>query len=93
MITPPGRMNEWFMRSPVTASKMSRISSRSRNPYSIKDTAPSSIPPVATHTRCEAIRFSSQSRTRRTCARGGASIPRSRSTDRQYASSLKNGER
>ena len=32
MITPPGRMYEWFIRRPVTASKMSRITSRSRNP-------------------------------------------------------------
>ncbi len=93
MITPPGRMYAWFIRRPVTASKMSRISSRSRNPYSITETAPSSMPPVATQTRCEAIRFSSQRSTRRTWARGGASIPSSRSTDRQYASSLKNGER
>ena len=39
------------------------------------------------------MRFSSQSSTRMTCARGGASIPSSRSTARQYASSLKNGDR
>ena len=56
-------------------------------------TAPSSSPPVASHTRCDEIRFSSQKRTRITCARGGASIPSSRSTARQYPSSLKNGER
>ena len=42
-------------------------------------------PVVASQTRCEAIRFISQNRTRRTCARGGASIPSSFSTARQYA--------
>ena len=56
-------------------------------------TAPSSSPPVASHTRCDEIRFSSLNITRSTCARGGASIPSSRSTARQYPSSLKNGDR
>ena len=83
MITPPIRMYAWFIRRPVAASKMSRIVSRSRKPYSITDTAPSSRPLVASHTRCEAIRFISQNSTRRTCARGGASIPRSFSAARQ----------
>jgi hypothetical protein len=30
--TPAGRTQAWFMRSPVTSSRMSRISSRSRKP-------------------------------------------------------------
>jgi hypothetical protein len=55
--------------------------------------APSSSPVVASHTRWEAMRFSSHTSTRMAWARGGASIPISRSTDRQYASSLKNGDR
>ena len=39
------------------------------------------------------MRFSSFISTRITWARGGASTPSSRSTARQYPSSLKNGER
>ena len=62
--TPPIRMYAWFIRSPVIASKMSRIISRSRRPYSITETAPISSPPVASHTRCEEMRFSSQTSTR-----------------------------
>ena len=57
------------------------------------DTAPSSRPVVASHTRCEEILFSSHTRTRMAWARGGASIPSKRSVARQYASSLKNGLR
>ena len=56
-------------------------------------TAPSSRLPVASQTRCELIRFISLQSTRITCARGGASMPSSRSTARQYPSSLKNGAR
>ena len=93
MITPPMRMYAWFMRRPVVASKMSIRTSRSRKPYSITETAPSSSPLVASHTRCDEMRFSSQNKTRRTWARGGASTPRSRSTPKQYPSSLKNGDR
>ncbi len=39
------------------------------------------------------MRFISQNSTRNTWARGGASIPSSFSTARQYPTSLKNGER
>jgi hypothetical protein len=63
--------------------------SRSRNPYSIIEMAPSSMPVVASPTRWEDTRFSSLSRTRIVVARGGASMPSRRSTARQYASSLK----
>ena len=59
------------MRRPVTISKMSRTSSRSRKPNSIAVSAPSSIPPVARATRWEEIRFSSIIITRMTLARSG----------------------
>ena len=57
--------------------------------------APSSMPPVAMHTRCEESRLSSISSTRMTVARSGiwSSMPSSFSTARQYAVSLKNGVR
>ena len=57
--------------------------------------APSSMPPVAMATRCEESRFSSMSMTRMIVARSGiwSSMPRSFSTPRQYAASLKNGVR
>ena len=57
--------------------------------------APSSMPPVAMHTRCEESRFSSIRSTRMIVARSGiwSSMPRSFSTARQYAVSLKNGVR
>ena len=45
--TPPGRMNAWFMRSPVISSNMSSTSSRSRKPIVITVSAPISMPPVA----------------------------------------------
>ncbi len=83
MITPPMRMYAWFMRRPVTSSKMSISTSRSRKPKSITLTAPSSMPLVASHTRCELIRLSSFIRTRITWARAGASMPSRRSTARQ----------
>ena len=83
MTSPPTRTYAWFIRSPVISSKIRRISSRSRNPYSIMEIAPSSRPVVANHTRWLAIRFSSITMTRMTCARGGASIPNNRSTARQ----------
>ena len=55
------------------------------------ETAPISRPVVASPTRCDVIRFSSHTRTRINRARSGTSTPSSRSTPRQYASSLKNG--
>ena len=72
------------MRSPVTISKMSRISSRSRNPKVIAVSAPSSMPPVAMATRWEEMRLSSIIITLMTLARGGisSSMPSSRSTPR-----------
>ena len=91
--TPPMRMYAWFIRRPVIISNTSRISSRSRNPYSIIEMAPSSSPVVASHTRWLAIRFSSVTMMRIVCARGGASMPIRRSAARQYESSLKNGAR
>ena len=50
---------------------------------------------VPRHTRCDAMRLSSMSRTRITLARSGTSsvMPRSFSTARQYAVSWKNGAR
>ncbi len=69
--------------------------SRSRNPKIIAVSAPSSMPPVASATRCEDIRLSSIISTRMTVARSGISsvMPSSFSTPRQYAVSLKNGDR
>ena len=57
--------------------------------------APSSIPPVASATRWLEIRLSSISITRMTVARCGIAsvMSNSFSTPRQYAVSLKNGER
>jgi len=60
-----------FIRSPLASSKMSRMYSRSRNPYNIMLMAPSSMPVVANHTRCDAIRFSSIISTRMVVARSG----------------------
>ena len=73
------------MRSPVTASKMRRMRSRSRKPTVITVVAPSSMPPVPRHTRCELMRVSSIISTRMMLARSGiwSSMPRSRSTERQ----------
>ncbi len=57
--------------------------------------APSSIPPVPIATRCDEIRFNSISRTLMTVARGGTSsaTSSSRSTARQYTTSLNTGIR
>ena len=73
------------MRSPVTASKNRRMRSRSRKPNSITVVAPSSMPPVPVHTRCEPIRLSSIISTRMTLARSGtwSVMPRSFSIARQ----------
>ena len=59
------------------------------------DIAPSSIPPVASATKCDEIRLSSIIITRMTLARSGMSsvTPSNFSTPRQYAVSLKNGDR
>ena len=91
--TPPGRTYAWFIRSPVIASRMSRIISRSRKPLVIAVNAPSSMPPVASATRWLLIRLSSMTSTRITFARSGTSMPSSFSTARQYAVSLKIGDR
>ncbi len=82
--TPPGRMNAWFIRSPVISSKRSSTSSRSRNPMVITVSAPISMPPVAMQTRWEEMRLSSIRRTRMTWAFSGmsSSMPSSRSTPR-----------
>ena len=84
-----------FIRSPVTISKISRMYSRSRKPYSIIEIAPSSRPVVPSHTRCDAIRFSSIMSTRIVVARSVMSsvMPSSFSTARLYAVSLKIGAR
>ncbi len=88
--TPPGRMNAWFMRSPVISSKRSSTSSRSRKPIVITVRAPISMPPVAMATRWEEIRLSSISRTRMTWAFSGiwSSTSSSRSTPKAYVASL-----
>ena len=62
-------MNAMFIRSPVRNSIRCSASSRSRKPAVIAVSAPSSMPPVASATRCEEIRVSSISSTRMTCAR------------------------
>ena len=49
------------MRTPPTISARSRIVSRSRKQYQNIEIAPSSSAAVASHTRCDWIRFSSQS--------------------------------
>ena len=74
-----------FIRRPEVSSKMSRMYSRSRKPYSIIEIAPSSIPVVASHTRCEAIRWSSMNMTRMVFARSviWSVMPSSFSTARQ----------
>src|SRR6266566_3994977 len=50
------------MRTPVTISKRSRMRSRSRKQYQNIEIAPSSSAAVASQTRCEWTRFSSQRR-------------------------------
>ena len=74
-----------FIRRPVTISKISRMYSRSRNPYSIIEIAPSSRPVVPSQTRCEEIRLSSIISTRITVARSviWSVMPSSFSTARQ----------
>ena len=79
------------MRVPQTASKKSRIISRSRKPMVIIVSAPISMPPVPTATRWLAIRLSSMKSTRSTSARSGTFMSSSFSTARQYATSLKIG--
>ena len=76
-------MYAWFIRSPVISSKTSRQRSRARKPLVIAVSAPSSMPPVASHTQCEESRLISIISTRISCARGGASTPSSLSTPRQ----------
>ncbi len=86
-------MYAWFIRRPVTISKIRRISSRAVNPMVMIVVAPSSLPPVARHTRCEEIRLSSIMSTRISLARSGTSsvMPSSFSTARQYAASWNSG--
>ena len=83
--TPPGRMYALFMRRPVISSKTRSTCSRALNPTIMIVVAPSSLPPVARHTRCEAMRLSSIIITRMTVARSGMSsvMPSSFSTARQ----------
>jgi len=78
-------MYPWFIRRPVTRSKMRRISSRPRKAMVIMVVAPSSLPPVPMATTCEAIRLSSIMSTRIWLARSGiwSVIPSSFSTARQ----------
>jgi hypothetical protein len=75
-------MNEVIIRAPLMPSKMSRIFSRSRQQYRNGELAPRSRAIEPTNIRCEAMRVSSASRTRRAVARGGISHPTSFSTDR-----------
>ena len=76
-------MNAWFIRRPVISSRMSRQRSRARKPLVIAVSAPSSMPPVASHTQCEEIRLISIISTRISSARGGISVPSSFSTAMQ----------
>ena len=80
------------MRSPVTRSRKRNVSSRSRQPYSIIDTAPRSIPLVAMNSRCDEMRFISVMSMRIHVARSGISTPSSFSTVSENASSLNSGE-
>ena len=59
---------------------MSRQRSRARKPLVIAVSAPSSMPPVASHTQCEEIRLISIISTRIRLARSGTSMPSSFST-------------
>ncbi len=81
-------MYAWFIRRPVIISKMSRMYSRSRKPYSIIEIAPSSMPVVASQTRCEEIRLSSIISTRMVFARSviWSVMPSSFSTARRSRS-------
>ena len=67
--------------------------SRSRKPEVIIVVDPSSMPPVAAHTRWEAMRLNSVRITRTAWARSGTSMSSSFSTPRQYAVSLNSGAR
>ena len=81
------------MRRPEMSSKIRRISSRAVKPTVMIVVAPSSLPPVARHTRWDVIRLSSIISTRMTDARSGMSsvMPSSFSTARQYAASWNSG--
>ena len=59
------------------------MSSRSRKPFVMAVSAPSSMPPVAKAMRWLEMRFSSMSSTRMVLARSGTSMPSSFSTARQ----------
>ena len=87
-------MKLWFIRSPVIISSSRSVSSRSRQPNSIIDTAPRSRPLVARNSKCDDIRLSSHSNMRIHCARGGMSpsMPSSVSVASENTSSLKSGE-
>ena len=76
------------MRVPATSSDRSRICSRSRKQYQNIEIAPSSRPEVPSHTRCEWIRFSSQSSMRIHVALRGTSMPSSFSIASTNTSSL-----
>ena len=77
------------IRWPEDISNRSRHASRSRNAYQNIEIAPRSSALVPSHTRCDAIRFSSRWITRRYWARGGTSTSSSVSTAPQYAIALK----
>ena len=76
------------MRAPPTSSERSRIRSRSRNAYQNIEIAPSSSAEVPSQTRCEWIRFSSQSAIRIQVALRGTSSPSSFSIASTKTSSL-----
>ena len=57
--------------------------SSQRGAAAVQVSAPSSMPPVARHTRCEAIRLISMTSTRMVAARCGISMPSSFSTAMQ----------
>ncbi len=77
------------IRCPAAISNRSTIASRWRNVYQSIDTAPRSSADVPSQIRCEWMRLSSRKSVRRYFARGGISIPSSRSTAPQNASMLK----
>ena len=83
--TPPGRMYAWFIRRPVTISKILRISSRPAKPVVMIVVAPSSLPPVPRQMKWELMRLSSIIITRMTDTFSGTSsvMPSSFSTVRQ----------
>ena len=83
------------MRSPVTFWKKRNTSSRSRQPYSIIDTAPRSIPFVAMNNRWLLMRLSSESNIRIHWARSGMSpsIPSNFSVAIENTNSLLSGDK